>query len=260
MIMQCQKGALDNIDRAISIDRHSIIVTGIANCGKTYVCKQWANKLHIPDFYTCSPTVSDIRSTLDIASNESSPVVLCIENLDAGQVKAAYPLLKILEDCPNHLYISITCSNIRHIPDTIVSRCTVIDIGTPTSNDIMQFAMSIDPNKYADINQTLIWKCVRGFGDVKEILNMDVNKLSYYDNLKNLIPFKESISNISWKLQNYDDNTKTNIVIVIRYMYNLFTTLHDKRSCVRCLNELDQGALSVNAVISRFIVENKYCE
>jgi hypothetical protein len=136
----------------------------------------------------------------------------------------------------------------------------VIDIGVPTHNDIIKFAMSINPERYSEISGDLLWKCVRGFSDVEEVLSMKADEINYYNNLKNLIPFKDSVSNISWKLQNYDDNTKSNITFVIRYMYNLFTSLHDKQSCIKCLNELDQGMISANAIISRFIIENKYCE
>lgn len=260
MNMQCQQPALDVLDRLVQSDQHTIIITGNSGSGKTYLAKKWGTLLNIPDFFLCNPTVSDIKSTIDLIVGDKSPVVFCIENLDAGQVKAAYPLLKLLEECPEYLYICVTCVNIRDIPDTIISRCSVVDIGNPTASDLDQYARSIDSIRYNMLKDQLIWKCVRGFNDVQEILGFDANKLDYFTKLRELLPFNDTISNISWKLQNYPDNSKTDLTIVIRYMYHLFETAHDKRSCIQCLDDLGRGTISKNAVLSKFILENKYCE
>lgn len=260
MNMQCQQLALENIQKLVQSDRHTIIITGPSSCGKTYLSKEWGKLLHINDFYTCSPTISDIKDTIDLIVTDRTPVVLCIENLDKGQVRAAYPLLKLLEECPEYLYISVTCLNIRDIPDTIVSRCNVIDIGTPTQSDLSQYAKSINNMRYEVLKDQLIWRCAKGFADTREILEFDANKLDYFSKLNDIIPFKDTISNISWKLQNYNDTTKTNLEIVIRYMYYLFESPHDKRSCIKCLDDLNRGVISKNAILSKFILENKYCE
>lgn len=260
MNMQCQQIALDNLNKLVSSNRHTIIITGPSSCGKTYLAKEWGKLLGITDFYMCSPIVSDIKATIDLIVSDRTPVVLCIENLDQGQVKAAYPLLKLLEECPEYLYACVTCSNIRDIPDTIVSRCSVIDVGNPSQSDLAQYSKSINVSRYETLKDQTIWKCVRGFADAKEVLEFDANKLDYFSKLKDIIPFKDTVSNISWKLQNYNDNTKTNLIIVIRYMYHLFESPHDKKACIKCLDDLNRGAISKNAVLSKFILENKYCE
>lgn len=260
MNMECQHSALEDLAKLVESDRHTIIITGPSSSGKTYLAKEWGRLLGIHDFYMCSPVVSDIKATIDLIVTDRTSVVLCIENLDNGQVKAAYPLLKLLEECPEYLYICVTCSNVRDIPDTIISRCSVVDVGNPSQNDLSQYAKSINSMRYEALRGQLIWKCAKGFADVKEIIELDANKLDYFNKLSELIPFKDTISNISWKLQNYNDNSKTNLEIVIRYMYYLFDTPHDKQSCIKCLNELNRGAISKNAVLSKFIMENKYCE
>lgn len=259
MVFQCQQQALANLMQVSGADRHSIIISGHSGSGKTYLVKEWARMLNISDVAVVNPTVNELRSVIDTLTDSRAPAVMCIENLDEGVVSAAYPLLKFLEECPNYLYVAVTCTNIRNIPDTIISRCIVVDVAMPTSSDISQFASSINLEQFQLVESKKIWKCVKSFTDVKDVLNMDSNKLAYFESLSNVVGFKDSVSSISWTLQHYPDNSPSPIVIVIRYLMQLLSP-NQIPTCLECLEDLQSNRMSTNAIVSKLIFDLKYTE
>ena len=259
MEFQCQKHSIDNLRNLQEADRHSIVVSGCRGCGKTHVVKEWAKMLGISDIAIVNPTVSELKSVIDTLTDSHAPAVMCIENLDEGVVQAAYPLLKFLEECPEYLYVAVTCTNIRNIPDTILSRCILVDIAMPTASDLEQFATSINFENFHSIEHDKIWKCARSFKDVKTILELDANKLAYFESLSDITSFKDTVSNISWKLQHYSDNSEAPVLIVIRYLMQILP--HSQmRPCLDCLDDLQYNRISTNAIISKLIFELKYTE
>lgn len=259
MDFQCHQVARNNLKQVCEADRHSIIVAGCSGCGKTQLVKDWAKMLNISDVAVVNPSVNELRAVIDTLVDAHAPAVMCIENLDEGVTSAAYPLLKFLEECPEYLYVAVTCINIRNIPDTIISRCLVVDVAMPTASDLEQFATSISFENFHFVENKKIWKCAKSFTDVKAILAMDSNKLAYFESLSSLIAFKDTVSNISWKLQHYPDNTEAPIVIVIRYLMQLLKP-SQIRPCLECLEDLQSNRMSTNAIISKLIFELKYTE
>lgn len=261
MNLLCQQEALENIRLLSEHKQHGVLIVGDAGSGKTYVAKQYANLLGIKDFYIINPVMSDLKSMIDLCLGSENAVVLCIENLDHGVLQASYPLLKLIEDCPNHIYVVVTCCNYYSIPDTIPSRCALVTINPPTKSDLEQYILSqSDAETYTKLVGSRLWGCIRGLKDIDTILKFSNEELKYFDNLGNLLPFKDSISSISWKLQHYEDNSETPIVFVIRYLMGLLNTPHGKQSCIECLNDLAENRISQNAIISKFVMENKYCD
>ena len=259
MTYQCQEQALKNIKQVCEANRHSIIISGCAGCGKTQLVKEWAKLLNISDVAVVNPSVNELRTVIDTLQDNHAPAVMCIENLDEGVIQAAYPLLKFLEECPEYLYVAVTCTNIRSIPDTILSRCMLIDIAMPTVADLEQFATSISFENYHFIENKIIWKCAKSFNDVKTILELDSNKLAYFESLSNITKFKENVSSIAWKLQHYPDNSEAPILLVVRYLMQILNS-NQVKPCLDCLNDLQSGRMSVNAVISKLVFELKYTE
>jgi len=259
MDFQCQRQAIDNLKKLQEANRHSIIISGCRGCGKTYIVKEWANMLGINDVAVVNPTVSELKTVIDTLLDNHAPAVLCIENLDDGVVQAAYPLLKFLEECPEYLYVAVTCTNIRNVPSTILSRCILVDIAMPTSSDLEQFATSIDFESFHAIEDKKIWKCAKSFKDVKTILALDPNKLAYFESLSTMVAFKDTVSNISWKLQHYPDNSEAPVTIVIRYLLQILKP-SQIRACLDCLDDLQYNRMSTNAIVSKLIFELKYTE
>ena len=115
---------------------------------------------------------------------KNNKVVICVENLDCGVVSASYTLLKFLEEPLPNVYIVITCRNVKHVPDTIISRSAVVNTCPPVDIDISSYSLSKNPARFKELQNTLIWRCVRTFKDAETVLNMTSSQLSYFQNLK----------------------------------------------------------------------------
>lgn len=260
MDFQCQREALDNIKLLSEHGQHGVLIVGDPGSGKTYIARQYAKLLGISDFYIINPVISDLKTMIDTCVTSGTPVVLCIENLDGGVVQASYPLLKLIEDCPSYIYVVVTCNNLYSIPDTIPSRCALVTVNPPTNADIQQYALSqADAGTCNTLFSSKIWGCVRGLGDVDTVLKLTDDQLKYFDGLSKLTKFSDSVSNISWKLMHYEDNSDAPVVFVIRYLMQMLDD-HGRRACIECLNDLAENRISTNAIVSKLVFELKYIE
>lgn len=256
----CQSNSLEQLKRLAEKDRHSVLIEGAPGCGKTYLARQYAGLLKVQDFHIVPAKVNEIRESVDLCSQLESSVVLCIENLDKGVVGSSYTLLKSLEEPPPNMYIVITCQNANRVPDTIVSRSTVISVSPPTSDDLDLFSRSINPEKYFKLSQNLIWRCVRTFADAQVMLSMSEEHINYILSLKDVCSFHDSISNIVWKIGHYEDKTETPIELVVRYIMEIVNTNHIRSCGIECISDLNLGRIAQHAVLSKFLFECKYCE
>ena len=258
MNFSCQQEALANLKLLAEHDQHGVLIVGDPGSGKTYLARQYAKMLFIPDFYIINPVMSDLKSMIDGCVTNGTPVVICIENLDSGVVQTAYPLLKLIEDCPKFIYVVVTCNNLYSIPDTIPSRCALVTINPPTAKDMLDYAKAQEPT--AACYNHKVWSCVRSFTDADTALKFSPDNLKYFDTLLAALNAKNSpVSNTSWKLTHYEDNSEIPVVFVLRYLM-LSLTGHRRSACIECLNDLADNRISQNAVLSKFIFEVKYTE
>lgn len=259
MIFQCQKESIENLKLLANHHQHGVLIVGDTDSGKTYLANQYAKYLGIPDFYKITPVIADLKSVTDQCITAGTPIVLCIENLDAGVLQAAYPLLKVIEDCPSYVYIVVTCNNLYAIPDTIQSRCAVVTMNPATKSDIEQYARAKDTTAYEFLKDKKVWKCIKGFGDADIVLKFTPEHLKYFDGLSKISWRTDTVSNISWKLQHYEDKTETSLPIVIRYLMQNVCPNY-RKACIDCLNDLNENRISKNAIISKLVFELKYTE
>ena len=260
MIAISQTSALNDLKILAEHNQHGIVLSGISGSGKTHLAKQYANMLKIPNFYIANPVMSELKSIIDICRDSKDPLVLCIENLDSGVMQISYPLLKLIEDCPSYIYIVVTCNNIYRIPNTILSRCALVMISPPTKSDLEGYASIKNLKLFENLKNRRVWQCVKGFKDVDTLFGFTDEQLSYFDSLDSVLKFDSTISNLTWKLQHYADNSETPIIFVLRYILSLADNQHLRVSCISCLNDLESKTISQNAIITKFVMENKYCE
>lgn len=260
MVCNSQREALDQLKNLASANRQSIIIEGPSGSGKTYLSKQYANMLAIDDFSQVDPKVATIREALDSCSILQNKVALEIENLDMGVAGASYTLLKSLEEPLPHIYIIITCRNIQAVPDTIISRSAVVTVNPPTLNDIDEYGKQKDKLKFNNIASRLVWQCVRSFTDADTVLEMTPDEIQYYESLAEVCKFKDSVSNLVWKISHYDSGKECNIELAIRSITELMKSTFITKCGLECIRDLTKGRIAQHAVLSKFVFNAKYIE
>lgn len=260
MIYKCQKEAFDQLLLLKDSKRQSLLIEGPEGCGKTSLARQYSQLVEVPDFQVIQPKVDEVRQAVETCLSLNQSVVLCIENLDTGVPAASYALLKFLEEPLPNVYIVVTCRNIKYVPDTIISRATVVTVSPPIDSDIAQYATCKDPVNYNRVKDTTAWKCVRTFNDADKVLSMKSQELSYFDSLSELCNTSDSVSNIIWKLGHYDDNTETPLELVIRCVMNFANTSFVQHCGIECIRDLSQRRIAPHAILAKFAFNIKYCE
>lgn len=260
MIADSQKEALEELKTLAASRRQSILIAGPSGCGKSYLVQQYANMLGIDDYSAVDPRVTDIREALDGCMTISNPVILEIKNLDTGVPAASYTLLKSLEEPLSHVFIVITCRNQDQVPDTIISRSAVVNLGPPTMNDIDTYGKEKDTLKFNNVASRLVWQCVRSFSDADAVLEMTLDEIQYYESLSELCQFKDTVSNLVWKLGHYDSNKECNLELAIRSVIELMKKPFITKCGIDCIRDLNRGRIAQHAVLAKFIFNAKFCE
>ena len=256
----CQSSACKSLDELASYHRHNILIEGDSGLGKTTLAKYYANKLHIDDFVIVKSSVDSIRGIVENCIHLNTPVVVCIENLDSGVKSAAYALLKQLEEPNEYTYIVVTCSRAQKVPDTIVSRSSVVSIGHPTEMDLLIYLNNTNHPRTQKVKNSPLWKAAHSFADVDVLLNLDDKKTEYITKLNTDILSNEPVSNIVWRLGHFEDNTELPIRIALQYIIAVCGDRHIKNSAIQCMRTINDGNIAAHAALSMFMLDVKYCE
>lgn len=256
----CQKSALSELQSLALADKHSILIEGAEGSGKSYLAMQYAQMLNVGDFQQVTPKVDVLKDTINACLQLNNPIVLCIENLDLGVAGAAYVLLKFLEEPLPNTYIVVTCRNINNVPDTIVSRSAVVVTAPPVDLDISSYSLGKNPQRFNELRGSKLWACVRTFKDADTVLGLNSQQLEYFNSLESLAQFRDTVSNLVWKISHYTDNSEAPVDLVIRYLMDLINTPHIRRAGIECIRDLSQSRIASHAVLARFAFECKYCE
>lgn len=255
---QSQKLAKECLVLAKDSDRHSILICGMQGSGKTYLSKYYAELLGIDDFVLVSANVDDIRTNINEAIQSRNRVVVCVENLDRGVKSCAYTILKFLEEPQSNVYVVVTVQNLNAIPDTIVSRSFVVEVHPPMKSDIEKYANQKHTDKISQYSKFSIWECAKSFSDIDMICNMTQDNLKYFDGLKTLFDFKDSISVMSWRLQHYLDNSETPIDLVMQYIVHHSPNIFVQKQAIDCADSLCRGTIAKHIILGRFLMNCKY--
>lgn len=258
MIINSQQSCLAELNSLASADRHSVLIEGPPGSGKSYMAKQFADMLGISDFYSVPPNVQSIRSMIESAYNSAADVVVCIENLDTGVASASFTLLKFLEEPTSNVYVVVTCRNRYNVPDTIISRSSCVTSTAPTEADIAAYAATCDKFKFAKLEHREVWKAVSSFNDVDTLLKFSDAQIDYFDALKSMLSFKDSVSSLSWKLTHFNDNSAIDPAFVLGYIFRTTTSSRIRRYAVACMKDLMSANVASHAVLSKFLMECKY--
>lgn len=253
-----QVEALKQLQSLRQADRHSVLIEGVAGCGKTYLAKQYANMVGIEDFQIVEPNVQSIRDAIDTCMVMDNKVVLCIENLDTGVPAASYTLLKFLEEPTSNVWVVVTCRNINKVPDTIISRSAVVNVSPPLVKDIELFSQTKHASRYPIVSKRSVWGCVRTFGDADTVLRMTDSQLDYFDSLRGFFMNLQPVSTMMWTIVHYTDNTETPVELVIRFLSYINNDPYIQKCAIQCLKDMTQSNIAQHICIAKFCFDTKY--
>lgn len=237
--------------------KQSVIIAGNEGVGKTYMARHYADMLNIHNFVVIKPTMDDVDNTLTELLEINTSVCICIENLDTGVIGVSYALLKFIEEPKENVYIIITARNVNKIPDTILSRCVTTYVTPPTQNDIILYCKTYYSTEYARLKDQIIFRCVSSFSDADTIMKLDADKLAYFDKIKNMLEFKDSVSNISYKFSHYEDKSKLPIRILLRYIIEVSGDNIINWYALNCTDDVLLGRVADWCVLTKFIFDCK---
>lgn len=261
MDLICQKECIQQLKKCAIGNKQSVLIEGQSGYGKTYLAKLYSVFLNIDDFQIVSPTVQDIKTSLEICSQLGTPVVVCIENLDMGVAGASYMLLKFLEEPRSTVYVVVTCRNLQRIPDTIISRSVCISTCPPVSKDVELYSLNKNAEKYRKYRDTIIWKCCRSLSDINNVLQLSEEQIKYFLDLSSMSQFKEPVLTMAWNLSHYPDGKESLVELSIKILLEQNrTNRHIQNSGLQCLQDISSNRVSVHAALCKFLLECKYCE
>ncbi len=258
MNLKFQEESIKELQSLAKGNRHSVLIEGQVGCGKSYLAKQYAQMLGVSDFYTVHPTVQSIRDVIDISYNLSNPVMFCIENLDTGVAGSSFTLLKFLEEPAENVYIVVTCRNRYKVPDTIISRSACVSMSSPIGADIKTYAEVRDAAKYMKCSNLLVWKAVKTLKDVDMVYQFTEDQFRYFDELLEIVNFKDTVSNIVWKLGHFNDNSENDPAFVINYIMSTSRSDKVRKYAMNCIRELNSYRIASHAVLAKFVFDCKY--
>lgn len=258
MNFDCQSISLDIIAKLADRQAPSILIVGPEGCGKSYLARQFAIKSGIADFAFVEPTVASIREISELCSEITTPIVICIENLDTGVSAASYTLLKFLEEPRKNVHVVVTARNITLLPDTIPSRCVTVWMSQPTERDLLDYArISAPATKLQSILDSAVFKACRGFTDVTKLLNLTNDQLAYLIRIPTLITANESLSVVVWKLTHYADNSPLDSMFALKCIAAAYDGAV-RRFCINAITDIQSGRVSAHTAIAKFIFDCRY--
>ena len=259
MDLKCQAATISELRKIAERGHHSLLIDGCGGCGKTYLASLYAKFLGIADFQIVQPTVQEVRQSIDTCLSISTPIVLCIENIDLGVLGASYTLLKFLEEPKSTVFIVVTCRNLQRVPDTIVSRSVCVSACPPIDSDLDLYAKAVNAAVYQKRMNSLLWKCVRTLTEVNQFLLMTDEQVNYIEEFRTKISFKDPVGWISWTLSKFPDGHDIPLELSIRAVMELNrTNTYIQRCGIQCIQDISSNRVSTNAAVSKFLFECKY--
>ena len=258
MILENQVEAIKKLEQLAISDRHSILISGDAGSGKSYLSKEYSKIKGIKDYIVIEPKVSSIRDSIINCLSLQNKIIISIENLDLGILSASYTLLKFLEEPPENIYIVITCRNIKNIPDTILSRCVTVSLPNMSQHDITEYAKQNYPDKLNVLNDIVLKRCLKSIADVDSIMKIEQKNIEHLRNIVGILYSNDCVSNKIWKLQKYPDGSPIDPVLAVRYIMYSMNLPDVSRVCIECLDNLTFSSIGTHAVLSKFMMQIKY--
>ena len=258
MKLQNQALAIDKLKDCAERDIHSIAISGGVGYGKTFLASQYASFLGIKNFHIVEPKVADIRDLLNNTAEVSERMVVCIENLDTGVLASAYALLKFIEEPMPNIYIVVTYRNRESVPDTILSRCSIVSIGNPSKEDLLAYVKHRYPNDSLDIIRSDLYEMIASYSDIVKLATLSEEQKFYISNIYKSINFNYSVDKIVWGVTHFADNTQTPVTLVLLSLLRYTPNRHNRKLIIDSIDEISKGRIAQHAILSKLFLSLKY--
>lgn len=257
MKLSYQSSAIQELKKLADSDRHSIIISGIAGSGKTYLANEFAKYLHIFTFHSIAPKVANLKELISDSYKLSENQVICIENLDKGVPAASQVILKYLEEPLPNVYVIITCNNISKLTSTVLSRSIQVNLNHPDKESLNVFARSLDARKYELVNTLEVYDACKSLSDIRNVMALSLDKLKYYEAFTSEKFWSQSIDQIIWQLGHFPDNSKLDVKLGLQVIFATWQDPNDRFKILSALMSLEQDIISEHAVLSKLVLSLK---
>ena len=218
MEFQNQKSAMFELRHLASADCHSILLHGVAGCGKSWLSKKYQAFINATDFIQLDAKMQDIKDFISTVNLYDTKSVVCIENIDCGVDGVSQAILKLLEEPPENIYLIVTARYAKNVPNTILSRVSTVFIPRFKFDDLMLYAKEKHGMKAESMKEDLSIFC-KNPNDVDFIMSLSPSDLDYLKNLSDHINSKNPVATTVWKIQSLPSGTKIPIDFIIRSLY-----------------------------------------
>lgn len=159
-----QQTAVKTLQGFISEEKtpHAILLTGPSGVGKTTIARILRNKLNCGELDFVEMNAADkggidyirrIRDTMNLSPMAGTSRVWLVEECHQLTEPAQQTILKMLEDCPNHVYFILTTTNPESLLKAIRTRCTEIKLSYLTAGQlakVIRFILGKEKKKLSD--------------------------------------------------------------------------------------------------------------
>lgn len=161
-----------------------LILTGKKGQGKKTLVKEIAKKLNYTLVKLNDIKIDDIRTIIDLAYNQTEPIIYLISDADKMSIGAKNSLLKVIEEPPNNAYFIITLEDINNTLPTIKSRCQELKMDLYTIEELNKFIQLINCN-ISDLERTILLDICSNYYEIELINNYGI--LEFYNYVKKVV-------------------------------------------------------------------------
>lgn len=219
MEFQNQKSAMFELKHLASADCHSILLHGVAGCGKSWLSKKYQALVNADDFIQLDAKMQEIKDFISTVNLYQTKAVVCIENIDCGVDGAAQAILKLLEEPPENIYIIVTARYAKNVPNTILSRVSTVFIPRFKFDDLILYAKEKHGLKAESMQSDISIFC-KNPNDVDFLMSLSQSDIDYLKKLPEQISSKNPVATTVWKIQSLPSGTKIPMEFIIRSLYN----------------------------------------
>lgn len=137
-----QTRLIEQLNRMYDNNRLSrfIVLIGEKGSGRKTIASKFSEMIDAKLYTTDKANVEYIRDIINQAHITQDKMVYLIPDADKLSPNAKNALLKITEEPPNNAHFIITVLNKKSLPQTILSRATVLKMSSYKTNELLKFA------------------------------------------------------------------------------------------------------------------------